>query len=129
MNSRVLVDTHAFIWWDSVPEELPDRVLSLMKDPLTELLVSCVSIWEMQIKQMLGKLNMEMPISELIETQQQNGIHILDINLQHIFSLEDVPHIHKDPFDRMLVSQALYEKIPIITNDIEIKKYHVTVIW
>jgi PIN domain nuclease of toxin-antitoxin system len=99
---RYLLDTHTFVWLDSIPANLSTKVTSICKDPTNLLFISIVSIWEMQIKLNGGKLILPKPLSEIIEWQQQNNsIQVLPVNLPHIFALEKLPSHHRDPFDRL----------------------------
>lgn len=97
---KLLLDTHTFIWWDSSPQKLSPKALALCQNPENILLLSIGSIWEMQIKIQLGKLSLNLPLPQLIESQQQtNDIEVLPINLTHLFTLDSLPNHHKDPFD------------------------------
>ena len=125
-----LLDTHIFIWLDSEPDKLPKKILDIINDPSNVLWLSNVSLWEMQIKRQLGKLRMNISISVIVESQiKTNHLQLLDIKIQHILNLENLPDHHKDPFDRMLVSQALSEKMPLISHDPIVHKYPLEVIW
>jgi PIN domain nuclease of toxin-antitoxin system len=94
---KLLLDTHTFIWWDSEPARLSPQALALCQDRQNVLLLSVVSIWEMQIKLRLGKLRLALPLKEIIETQQQtNSIEILPVTLAHVLALENLPAYHKD---------------------------------
>lgn len=108
---KLLLDMHTFIWWDSEPAKLSPQVLVLCQDRQNVLLLSVVSIWEMQIKLHLGKLRLALPLKEIVESQRRtNGIEILPITLEHVVALENLPAHHKDPFDRLLVAQAIVEE-------------------
>ncbi len=125
---RLLLDTHVFIWWDSDPDRLTDSTLSRLRDPDNTLLLSLVSVWEIQIKQSLGKLSLNRPLPELIESQRKtNGIEILPIELSHIYALGSLPGHHRDPFDRLLIAQAIAESIPIVTVDPVFARYPIKV--
>jgi PIN domain nuclease of toxin-antitoxin system len=128
---NVLLDTHVFIWLDSKPEKLSKLALDICQDRTNELHLSMVSIWEMQIKNQLGKLHFEVPISEMVNVQkQENDLRIMGIEMEHIFRLKDLPAHHNDPFDRLLLSQSLENNIPIISADTKFEKYsEVTVLW
>jgi len=127
---KLLFDTHAFIWWDSAPANLPASVLALCQDPANTLLLSVVSAWEMQIKSHLGKLKFASPLGDIIANQRQtNSLEILSITLDHVLTLETLPDHHKDPFDRLLVAQALVEEAALISNDPIIQQYPVRLIW
>lgn len=127
---KLLLDTHTFIWWDSEPAKLSPQVLALCQDRQNVLLLSVVSIWEMQIKLHLGKLRLALPLKEIVESQRRiNGIEILPITLEHVVALENLPAHHKDPFDRLLVAQAIVEEAVLVSSDSNIAKYAVRVVW
>ena len=94
------------------------------------MLFSVASAWEMQIKIQLGKLKLGLPLAELIENQQRvNSLEILHIGLEHVLALDQLPSVHKDPFDRLLVAQAQMEGARLVTNDPVMANYPVEVIW
>ncbi len=127
---KLLLDTHAFIWWDSEPAKLSAQALALCQDRRNVLLLSVVSIWEMQIKLQLGKFRQSLPLKEIIEAQQQtNGIEILPVTLPHVLAIEQLPPYHKDPFDRLLVAQAIVEEAALVSGDQTIARYAVRVVW
>ncbi len=127
---KYLLDTHAFIWLDSDPTQLSPQVRSLVQDSTNILLLSLVSIWEMQIKIHLGKLHLNLPLAELVESQRQiNSIDILPIALSHVLALDNLPLHHKDPFDRLLIAQANIENAALISRDPVFANYQVQVIW
>lgn len=88
---KLLFDTHAFIWWDADPSRLSPRVLSLLQDRSSTVLLSVVSIWEMLVKLQLGKLSLRLPLSEIVAHQVANGVQILPVSLEHVMGLENVP--------------------------------------
>jgi len=127
---KVLLDTHTFIWWDSAPDKLSAQTLALCQDPTNKLIVSVVSLWEMQIKSQLGKLALKLPLPEIIESQQQtNNIAVLDVTLAHVLALEGLPTPHKDPFDRLLVAQAKIEEAVLVSSDKIFEQYPVKLFW
>ena len=127
---KLLLDTHAFIWWDSDPVHLSATALAFCSDPSHELLLSVASLWEMQIKQQLGKLGLRLPLTEIISHQQvSNGLSLLPILPAHVFLLDSLPTFHKDPFDRVLVAQALSEGLVLVTADAALTSYPVCIIW
>lgn len=127
---KLLLDTHTFIWWDSQADKLSPEIISLCKDRTNTLYLSVASVWEMQIKTQLRNLTLNMPLDEVIESQRlKNRIQILPIELEHVLTINQLPYLHKDPFDRMLVAQALAEKMIILSKDSDLRKYPVTVIW
>jgi len=127
---KLLLDTHAFIWWDSEPERLSLTVLALCQNQENTLLLSVASVWEMQIKLQLGKLKLTLPLPILIESQKTtNNIQVLSVELEHVLALENLPSHHKDPFDRLLIAQANVEDFVVVSNDPIFKKYPVKVVW
>lgn len=127
---KLLLDTHAFIWWDSEPEKLSARSRACCQDTTNELFLSVASVWEMQIKQQLGKLKLNSPLAEIVANQQKtNGIEITSVNLAHVLALDTLPTHHKDPFDRLLIAQAVVERITLITNDRIFSQYAVETLW
>jgi len=109
---KILLDTHAFIWWDSEPEKLSAQVLQICQEANNHLLLSVVSVWEMQIKLQLNKLTLSLPLAQLIESQQEkNQLIILPITLPHVLAVQNLPFHHTDPFDRLLIAQAIVEGI------------------
>jgi len=127
---KILLDTHAFIWWDSEPEKLSAQVLQICQEANNHLLLSVVSVWEMQIKLQLNKLTLSLPLAQLIESQQEkNQLIILPITLPHVLAVQNLPFHHKDPFDRLLIAQAIVEGISVLSHDPQIHKYAVQCIW
>jgi len=126
---RLLLDTHAFIWWDKDPARLSPRVLALCRDSTNLLALSFASVWEMQIKTQLGKLDLRVPLNVLIAEQRANGVQFLPITLSHIFALEGMPRHHGDPFDRILIAQANAEHMALVSRDRAFGDYLVDVIW
>jgi PIN domain nuclease of toxin-antitoxin system len=127
---KLLLDTHAFIWWDSEPGELSARASALCMDPENELVLSVASLWEMQVKVQLGKLTLRKPLRCLVEGQQEsNGLQLLHIHPEHTYALDDLPFHHKDPFDRIIIAQAKSEGLCLLSHDAIIRKYPITVEW
>ncbi|MFB2875532.1 type II toxin-antitoxin system VapC family toxin [Floridanema aerugineum] len=127
---KLLFDTHTFIWWDSQPNNLSQTALTLLQDRSNILLLSVISIWEMQIKLQLGKITLNRPLLEIIENQQKtNQIEVLSVNLAHVLVLDSLPIVHKDPFDRLLIAQANVENAALVSCDPIVAQYPVNVIW
>lgn len=94
------------------------------------LLLSLASVWEMQIKYQLGKLNLRLPLPDLIRDQQEvNNIQILSVKLDHIWGLDNLENHHRDPFDRILISQSIIEDISIVSDDQLFDQYPVRRLW
>ncbi len=126
---KFLLDTHTFVWADDNPDLLSELAAELIQDNQNIALLSHASIWEMQIKLQLGKLTFLIPLAQKIQEQQKNGLQLLPIALSHIFTLDRLPNHHRDPFDRLLIAQAIAENIPILSRDSIFAQYPVQVIW
>ena len=127
---KYLLDTHTFLWWDSEPAKLSSQVLTLCQDRANMVLLSVASVWEMQIKLQLGKLKLNLPLAELIESQRQtNNIEMLPVTLAHVLALQDLPSHHKDPFDRLLIAQANVEEAVLLSSDSVFAEYPVKLFW
>jgi PIN domain nuclease of toxin-antitoxin system len=127
---KVLLDTHAFIWWDSDPAKPSPQARAACEDRTNVVLLSVASAWEMQIKLQLGKLDLRLPLAEVIASQQQtNDIQVLPVALGHVLALRDLPAHHKDPFDRLLIAQADVEEAVLISHDPVFAHYPVKVLW
>lgn len=126
---KALLDTHAFIWWDSNPTKLSPAARACIQDPANTVALSVVSIWEMLIKSDLGKLALTRPLRETLAQQQSNGILILPVFAEHVLALERLPRPHKDPFDRLLAAQSVVEEMVLITADTMFSRYPMTVLW
>ena len=127
---KVLLDTHAFIWWDSNPTKLSPQALAVCQDQTNQVFLSVASVWEMQIKLQVEKLHLDFPLAEIIENQQQtNNIQILPVALGHVLALRDLPLVHKDPFDRILIAQARTEAAVLVSHDSVFADYEVNLLW
>ena len=129
----LLLDTQAFIWWVNSSYLLPNRVLNACQDPATTLFVSVASVWEMQVKIQLGKLRVDPPLpgslADIVTTQQANGVRMLPIELPHVLALDRLPLHHRDPFDRIIIAQALVEDFFLASSDRVFDQYPVKLFW
>lgn len=127
---RFLLDTHVFIWWDMDTARLSSQVQAIIDDQSNILILSVASVWEMQIKIQSGKLVFPKSLPEIIRNQQAiNNIELLPVTLPHVLALNELSDYHKDPFDRLLVTQTHTEGITLLSHDPIIAKYPVPVIW
>jgi PIN domain nuclease of toxin-antitoxin system len=127
---KVLLDTHTFMWWDDDQAKLSPTALAVCQSPQNMLFVSVISVWEIQIKVALGKLSTRKPLKDVLQEQQQNnGLQILDVTLSHVLTLDLLPNHHKDPFDRLLIAQAKYENMALMSHDTLMSQYLVTILW
>ncbi len=127
---KYLLDTHTLLWAIAEPEKLSKKVLRIVENLDNEIFASVANIWEICIKYSIGKLEFKKDPKEFIRNEiLEADFQILDIKLNHIFPLTGLPYHHKDPFDRLLISQAQTENTPILSKDPLLKKYKVEVIW
>ena len=128
---RVLVDTHVFLWWSSErAARVSERVRDILGDGSNEVAFSTVSAWEIAIKVSTGRLALpDVPERYLPKRIRDHGFEVLPVGLVHALRVGSLPPIHRDPFDRMLIAQALVEGIPLITADPAVSQYDVETIW
>ncbi len=127
---KILLDTHVFLWLRNDPKQISEQVLTAYYDTNNEVFLSIASIWEMQIKSQLGKLELKLPLTELIEEQVlNNSLQILPIEIEHIFALAGLPFYHKDPFDRLILVQSKLEKLNLASADTVFSNYDVNLFW
>lgn len=126
---NLLLDTHALIWFITLDKNLPTKTKSIIENTDNRCWVSIASLWEIGIKHSLGKLNIEIGLNELFKIIEQSGFEILTINPQHTLVVASLSFHHRDPFDRMLVSQAISDKLTIVTKDSILKQYAVKTLW
>lgn len=126
---KLLLDTNAFMWWDSKPANLSVVAFQAISDPANEVWISPVSIWEVQIKNALGKLPLRDSLSKIVAAQLIHGLRELPIHSSHALALDLLPAVHKDPFDRMLAAQSIVEQMTLVTSDAIFQQYPVTVLW
>jgi PIN domain nuclease of toxin-antitoxin system len=127
---RLLLDTHAFLWFILDDPQLSARAKSLIEDPANEIEISPASYWEIAIKIGLGKYALPEPYAPFMDRQiTTNDFHILHILPKHTAVLTTLPPHHKDPFDRLLVAQATVEAISIVSADDALDAYGVTRLW
>jgi PIN domain nuclease of toxin-antitoxin system len=127
---RLLLDSHAFLWWVEGSPELGKRARTAIANPESEVLFSVASGWELAIKLSLGKLRLDQNLGRFISEQLRlNAFTLLDVRLPHVARVADLPFHHRDPFDRLLAAQALEDDLTIVTTDRIFRKYDVAVLW
>lgn len=127
MNRPLLLDTHALIWALSAPRRLPAQVAALIRDPQTDVYISAASTWEIAIKSALGKITAD--LAAIVSAARAANFDELPITIAHTERLRDLPAHHRDPFDRLLIAQALEERLTIVTHDRIIAAYSVARLW
>jgi len=124
-----LLDTHTFLWFVAGDNQLPESVKAKIKDIDKLCFLSVASLWEITIKHQIGKLSLDISLEELFEYADRNQIEIMQISNDHLLTLSSLPVYHSDPFDRLLVSQALAENFTLISKDKLLKKYKIKQQW
>lgn len=122
---NLLLDTHCVLWWLADDDQLSQPVRSAIADPSNTIFISAAALWEIRIKQALGKLRVPDSLRDAIDTQ---GFVELPVHLDHVDRLVDLPPLHRDPFDRLLVAQAMQTGFVLATQDDEIRRYDVVVL-
>ena len=126
---RLLLDTHVFLWYISGDARLPAAYVSAIQDPANEVYLSVASIWEAVIKHQMGKLPMPAPPAEYLPGQRNaHGIANLSIDEGAMVPLASLPALHRDPFDRLLVAQAMQNNLTIATVDPNVAAYSIEVL-
>ncbi|OIN97991.1 MAG: PIN domain nuclease [Anaerolineae bacterium CG03_land_8_20_14_0_80_58_20] len=126
---KLLLDTHVFLWFISGEERLPTAMREVIRDPQTEVFLSVVSLWEAIVKQQIGKLPLPEPAETYLPIQRERHfIESLSLDENAITHLAKLPSIHRDPFDRMLICQAIEHGMSLVTVDEVIPNYPVS-IW
>ena len=127
---KMLLDTHAFLWFIAGDSKLSNNARTSIEDDSNEKIVSMASMWEMAIKISIERLTLSEPFELLIPRQLQiNGFELLPIRFEHVSRVSSLPFHHRDPFDRLLLSQCIVEKCAIISGDTAFDSYKVERLW
>jgi PIN domain nuclease of toxin-antitoxin system len=130
LSEPLLLDTHVLIWTLIDSPKLSDSAKRAMSRSVKASSVSVVSVWEIVLKYHTGKLNLRADLDEILDQiLYRSSWSILPMNPEHLPGFIDLPPLHKDPFDRLLIAQARYEGMAILTADEEIRKYDVRTVW
>jgi PIN domain nuclease of toxin-antitoxin system len=121
---KLLLDTHLLLWLAASPDRLSQVALGLIEDPDNEPLFSAASLWEIAIKYGLGRAGFTADPRLLRRALRDNGYGELPVTAAHTLAVLDLPRLHKDPFDRILVAQSIVEGIPLLTADPSVARYH-----
>ncbi len=127
---RALLDTHTFLWFITGDARLSTTAEQVLEDAEYDLLLSMASVWEIAIKSGLGRLPLPSPIHSFLPQQiAANELTLLPVAMDHAFRVAVLPLHHRDPFDRMLVAQAIAEQVPILSADVSLDRYGVQRVW
>lgn len=126
---NILLDTNAFIWFSEDDEKLSNKGRVIIEEENNVIFVSVATFWEIAIKKSIGKLEMTLSIDELYKKALDNGFEILPILFEHIQQIETLPYYHKDPFDRIIISQSMVEDMTVVTSDDVFSNYKVKRVW
>ena len=127
---KVLADTHAVLWWLADDPRLSDRARSTFRNGENVVYWSLASAFELAVKQSVGKLQLGRPLERLFAAVvQEQGFELLPVTHTHCTALAELPLHHRDPFDRMLVAQALIEGLPLLSSDSKLAAYDVELVW
>ena len=126
---RLLLDTHTFLWYVAGDDQLSRKARDLISDLENDVLLSVGSLWEIVIKLRLGKLKLVGSFEVIPRQLEENDISVLGIELPHLTALAKLPLHHRDPFDRLIIAQAVAEGIPLVGHDQVFKEYPVHRIW
>ena len=128
-NTRLLLDTNAFLYFINNDSALSKKAKSLLESEIN-LVISAASVWEIAIKFSIGKLTLPDSFGNFIPSQiQQNDIEILPVTLPHLEKVSVLPFHHKDPFDRLIIAQSMVEDLPVISSDAAFDSYKIERIW
>lgn len=124
-----LLDTHTFLWFIAGDDKLPNNIKGKIADINESCFLSISSFWEIAIKKQIGKLDLDIPFSELFRFAERNQIEIIPINEAHLITLMSLDFVNNDPFDRIIVSQAISENLTLLSKDKKIKNYKIKILW
>jgi len=126
---RYLLDTHVIIWMVEDSPNLPLAIKEIIKNPKNRIVICSISLWEIAIKMSLGKLTLSLTFNELVDILRNGDFDFVQVEDEYLHCLSKLPLLHKDPFDRLLISIAIVEEMTFITIDENIRKYDVPWIW
>jgi PIN domain nuclease of toxin-antitoxin system len=127
---RLLLDTYVFLWWVNDASNLTEAASQAISNTSNECFLSMASCWEMAIKSSLGKLRLTRPIEAFVlEQLRANHFSLLNFEMRHMAKVEKLPFHHRDPFDRLLIAQAITNKLTLITAEKVFADYDVKLLW
>jgi len=126
---NVLFDTSVLLWWLGEPARIKPALLAELRTPESVIFYSQISLFEIQIKAALGKLRLGFPVERIPDLADQSGLTALPLSNAAIFTLPKLPDVHRDPFDRLLIAEAIQQGVPLVTPDETIGRYPVKILW
>jgi len=126
---NLLVDTHALIWFITDNNKLPINTKKFIESNDNDCYVSIATFWEIGIKNSIGRLDLNSDLQKIFQLIEESGFDILPITTNHILQNADLELYHQDPFDRIIIAQAIVEKMTIITKDTQFKNYNIPIVW
>jgi PIN domain nuclease of toxin-antitoxin system len=126
---NLLVDTHAMLWFVAGDERLSPKARQAIESPGATIYISIASWWEMAIKCSLDKLQLAKPIEQFMAERVEEGFRVLSVEMRHLPALVALPFHHRDPFDRLIICQAMLERMPVCTSDSQFAAYDIERIW
>jgi len=126
---RLLLDSHTFLWYAVDSPDLLCDLRTMIDDPVNTVFVSIVSVWELSIKNSIGKLDLKPSLNVLIERTLEHNIAFLPIRFEHIFQIMKLPFHHRDLFDRIIIAQGIIEECAIISRDAVFDQYEIRHLW
>jgi PIN domain nuclease of toxin-antitoxin system len=126
---NALLDTGVLLWWLGEPGRIKPALLEELKDDESVVMFSQISLLEIQIEIGLGKLRLDFPVEHIPRLADQSGLTALALSNAAIFTLPKLPDVHRDPFDRLLICEAIQQGVPLVTPDETIRRYPVRVLW
>ncbi|UYZ61785.1 type II toxin-antitoxin system VapC family toxin [Hymenobacter weizhouensis] len=124
-----LLDTHTLIWYAGNDPRLPAATAELIADTTVSITISRATLWEIAIKDSLGKLILPQPYTQWLQVVRSYDFQVLEITDNHLNQLHTLPHHHRDPFDRLLIAQAISENLTLLSRDAHFSEYPVRVQW
>lgn len=127
---NLLLDSHSFLWFVTGDGRLSRKARRVIEHGDSTVLLSAASVWELAIKHSLGRLELPSPFPEYMAEKVQAGIRVVPVELAHAMAVAALPFHHRDPFDRLIIAQAMCEHLPIVTSDKDFRRYDgITLIW
>jgi PIN domain nuclease of toxin-antitoxin system len=127
---KLLLDTHTFLWFIMGNPNLSANARMIIENQTNEKYLSVASLWELAIKVSIGKLTLSAPFDTLIPQQLSvNGFEVLNLEVPHAAAVINLPHHHRDPFDRLLIAQAIVERMQIVSIDSNLDAYQIQRLW